>query len=45
MKMPMSEVGQPMRVAITGKTQSPDLFQVMNVLGKATTLDRLSKQI
>ena len=45
MKMPMSEIGQPMRVAITGKTQSPDLFAVMNVLGKTTTLERLAKQI
>jgi glutamyl-tRNA synthetase len=45
MKMPISEIGQSLRVAITGKTQSPDLFAVISVLGKETTLKRLSRQL
>jgi glutamyl-tRNA synthetase len=37
----MKAIGQPVRVALTGRTASPGLFQVMIVLGKATTLARL----
>jgi glutamyl-tRNA synthetase len=37
----MKNVAQPARVAMTGKTQSPGLFEVMDVLGKARTLARL----
>ena len=32
-----------LRVAITKKTQSPDLYQVMNVLGKEKVVQRLEK--
>ena len=35
----------PMRVAITGTKQSPPLFDVIQVLGKEKTLDRLNKAI
>jgi glutamyl-tRNA synthetase len=34
-------VAQPARVAMTGRTQSPGLFEVMTVLGKDVTLQRL----
>lgn len=37
----MKNVAQPARVALTGKTQSPGLFEVMEVLGKDRTLARL----
>ena len=37
----MKNVAQPARVAMTGKTQSPGLFEVMEVLGKERTLARL----
>ncbi|MFO0683259.1 MAG: glutamate--tRNA ligase [Sandaracinus sp.] len=37
----MKNVAQPARVAMTGKTQSPGLFEVMDVLGKERTLARL----
>ncbi len=37
----LKNVAQPARVALTGKTQSPGLFEVMEVLGKARTLARL----
>lgn len=34
-------VAQPMRVALTGKTVSPGLYEVMEVLGKERTIARL----
>jgi glutamyl-tRNA synthetase len=37
----LKDVAQPARVAITGKAQSPGLFEVMEVLGEATTVARL----
>ena len=37
----MKEVAQPARVAMTGRTRSPGLFEVMELLGKPTTLERL----
>lgn len=37
----MKDVAQPARVALTGRTTSPGLFEMMAVLGKATTLQRL----
>lgn len=41
----MKDVAQPARVALTGKTQSPGLFEVMEVLGKERTLTRLEAAI
>jgi len=41
--LPMKRVAQPARVAITGRTRSPGLFEVMEVLGKEKTLDRLRR--
>ncbi len=41
----MKDVAQPARVAMTGRTQSPGLFEVMEVLGKPRTLERLDKGI
>ncbi|KPK15256.1 MAG: hypothetical protein AMJ62_09840 [Myxococcales bacterium SG8_38] len=37
----MKSVAQPARVAMTGRTQSPGLFEVMEVLGKEKTVQRL----
>jgi glutamyl-tRNA synthetase len=39
----MKDVAQPARVALTGRTASPPLFEVMEVLGKARSLSRLAK--
>ncbi|HEY8075364.1 MAG TPA: glutamate--tRNA ligase, partial [Labilithrix sp.] len=39
----MKDVGQPARVALTGRTASPDLFQVLAVLGKDVSLARLAR--
>jgi len=41
----LGKVAQPLRVALTGKTFSPGIFEVMEVLGKETSLKRLSKAI
>lgn len=37
----MGQVAQPVRVALTGRTASPGLFEVMDVLGRDRTLLRL----
>jgi glutamyl-tRNA synthetase len=38
-------VAQPVRVALTGRTVSPGLFEVIDILGKRQTVDRLEKAI
>lgn len=43
--MKMGQLAQPVRVAITGRTASPGLFEVMEVLGRDRTLFRLRKGI
>ncbi len=39
--MEIKEVAQPARVALTGRTASPGLFQVIAILGRAESLRRL----
>ena len=41
----LGKIAQPLRVALTGKTASPGIFEVMEVLGKETVLNRLSAVI
>lgn len=41
----MGQLAQPVRVALTGRTASPGLFEVMEVLGRARTLIRLRQGI
>ena len=41
----MGQLAQPVRVALTGRTASPGLFEVMEVLGRERTLFRLQKGI
>ncbi|HEX3596750.1 MAG TPA: glutamate--tRNA ligase [Polyangiaceae bacterium] len=41
----MKDVAQPMRVALTGRTASPGLFDVMVVLGRDVALGRLDRGI
>lgn len=43
--MKMGQLAQPVRVALTGRTASPGLFEVMEVLGRDRTLFRLRKGI
>ena len=37
----MGELAQPVRVALTGRTASPGLFEVIDLLGRERTLERL----
>lgn len=41
----LKELAQAIRVALTGKTVSPGLFEMMEVLGKEKVINRLSKAI
>lgn len=41
----MKTIAQPLRVALTGTTVSPGLFEVMGVLGKEKTLKRIERAI
>jgi len=38
----LGKIAQPIRVALTGGTASPGLFEVMQILGKEQTLARLN---
>ena len=40
----LGQVAQPLRAALTGKSTSPGLFDVMAVLGRSETLARLKDQ-
>jgi glutamyl-tRNA synthetase len=41
--MKLGKLAQPVRVALTGSTISPGLFEIIGVLGKQTVLERLKK--
>jgi glutamyl-tRNA synthetase len=43
--MKMGQLAQPVRVALTGRTASPGLFDVMEVLGRDRTLSRLRQSV
>jgi glutamyl-tRNA synthetase len=40
----LGAVAQPLRAALTGRTTSPGIFEVLTVLGKSESLGRLSDQ-
>jgi glutamyl-tRNA synthetase len=44
-KLELKDVAQPARVAVTGRSASPGLFEVMEILGKDRTLARLDHGI
>lgn len=41
----LGKLAQPVRVAVTGKTESPGIFEVLGIVGKEKTLRRLDKAI
>jgi len=41
----LGNVAQPVRVAVTGKTESPGIFEVLEVVGKEKTLRRIERAI
>lgn len=44
-ELKLGKIAQPVRVALTGGTVSPGIFEVMDILGKETVLERLRKAI
>jgi len=42
-KLELKDIAQPARVALTGRSASPGLFEVMEILGKERTLARVTK--
>ena len=41
----LGQIAQPVRVAVTGGTSSPGIFEVLDVLGQERTLARLDRAI
>jgi glutamyl-tRNA synthetase len=41
----LGDLAQPVRVAMTGSTESPGIFEVLEIIGKEKTLKRLEKAI
>lgn len=41
----LGKVAQPLRAALTGRTVSPGIFEVMVLIGRQETLDRLTDQV
>ena len=37
----LGKIAQPVRVALTGRTASPGLFEIIDILGRERTIDRL----
>jgi len=42
-KLELKDIGQSARVALTGRTASPSLYEVLAILGRDTSLARLSR--
>jgi glutamyl-tRNA synthetase len=45
MGIKLGNVAQPVRVALTGRTASPGLFEIMDILGKERVLKRLRRAV
>ncbi len=41
----LGKIAQPVRLALTGKTASPGIFEIIEVLGKEQVLSRLKKAV
>jgi glutamyl-tRNA synthetase len=41
----LGKIAQPVRVALTGRTASPGIFEIIAIIGKDKVLDRLKKAI
>ena len=44
-KAHVGDVSTVLRVALTGRTNTPDMYEIMQVLGKASVIKRLEKAI
>jgi glutamyl-tRNA synthetase len=45
LEMKLGKIAQPVRLALTGSTVSPGIFEIIEVLGKAKTLERLGAAV
>jgi glutamyl-tRNA synthetase len=43
--VPLVKIAQPVRVALTGKTVSPPIDEVMAILGRAKVVERLQRAV
>ena len=41
----MGNLAQPVRLALTGRTASPGLYEIIDILGKPVTLRRIAQAI
>jgi glutamyl-tRNA synthetase len=41
----LGKIAQPVRVALTGKTTSPGIFEIIEIIGKEKVISRLNKAI
>jgi glutamyl-tRNA synthetase len=41
----LGKIAQPVRVALTGRTASPGIFEIIAILGKERVIPRLRKAI
>jgi glutamyl-tRNA synthetase len=44
-EVPLGKVAQPLRVAVSGGAVSPPIDVTLEILGRATTLERLDRAI
>jgi glutamyl-tRNA synthetase len=44
-QLPIKEVAQPLRVALSGRTATPPLFDVLEQLGRARALERIEAAV
>jgi glutamyl-tRNA synthetase len=42
-QLELKDIGQPVRVALTGRSASPSLFEVLDLLGRSVALARLAR--
>jgi glutamyl-tRNA synthetase len=41
----LGKIAQPVRVALTGKTASPGIFEIVEILGKNRVMSRLKDAV
>jgi glutamyl-tRNA synthetase len=43
--MKLGQIAQPLRAALTGRTTSPPIFEVLSILGRSESLARIEDQL
>jgi len=43
--MKLGQIAQPLRAALTGRTTSPPIFEVLSILGRGESLARIEDQL